>query len=131
MFLSLPTGAWFAIAAAATAVNLVAMRWIIQIPRYRKLQWLMPVIGAVCVGGRGLVQSDGLGMMLFLYTALMLGMPFMLGPVRGQITRDYHRWVEDPSTKAGKAALAWVVTAMAILLIVVAVGVAAGAPSGT
>jgi hypothetical protein len=127
MFLSLPTGAWILIAAGATLVNLVAMQWIIQIPKYRKKQFWMPVIGIIVVGGRFLVQRHALAETLFLYSAIIVGFPLMLAPVRRQITRDYYRWVEDPTTKTGKGTLTWLATSMTIMVIVI-VGVwAAGA----
>jgi hypothetical protein len=130
MFLSLPTSAWILIAAGATLVNLVAMQWIIQIPKYRTVQFLMPVIGIVFVVERSLVQSHALAGTLFLYAALMIMLPLILAPVRGQITRDYHRWVKDPTTKASKAATAWLVTSMVIMLIVIGAVWTVGAKHG-
>jgi uncharacterized membrane protein len=129
MFLSLPTSAWILIAVGSTVVNLVAMRWIIQVPTYRRLQLWMPVIGITCVGGRALTQSHSLGAALFLYTALMLGFPFMLAPVRNQITRDYYRWVQDPTTKTSKAAMTWIVISFTLVLVVVCTVWAVGTES--
>ncbi len=54
MFLSLSTGAWALTAAGATLVNLAAMQWITQIPKYRRKQFWLPVIGIVGVSVRGL-----------------------------------------------------------------------------
>jgi hypothetical protein len=119
MFLSLPTSAWILIAAGATLFNLAAMQWIIQIPKYRKKQFLMPVIGIVAVVGRSLLQGHGLAESLFLYSALIVGFPLALAPVRGQITRDYYRWLKDPTTKPGKAAMTWLVTSIMIILIAI------------
>jgi hypothetical protein len=128
MFLSMPTSAWILIAAGATLVNLAAMQWIIQIPKYRKKQFWMPVIGIICVGSRALAQSDTLAETLFQYAALIVGFPLMLAPVRGRITRDYYRWVEDPTIKTSKAAMTWIVTSMMIMIVaVLAVGATDGA----
>lgn len=130
MFLSLPTSAWILIASGATLVNLVAMQWIIQIPKYRKKQFLMPVIGIICVGARPLGQRHTLAETLFLYASLLIMFPVMLAPVRGQITRDYYRWLEDPTTKTGKAAMTWIVTSMMIMLIVIGAVWAVGTKDG-
>lgn len=45
----------------------------------------------------------------------------MLAPVRRQITRDYYRWVEDPTTKFSKGATAWIATSMTVMLVVIGV----------
>ncbi|MBO2462397.1 hypothetical protein [Actinomadura violacea] len=126
MFLSLTTGAWTLIAVGATLVNLAAMQWIIQVPKYRKKQFWLPVIGIVGVGVRGLAQSHTLAENLYLYTTLMIMFPVMLAPVRRQITRDYHRWVEDPTTKASGGAMAWIATSMIVMLLVIGAVWAAG-----
>lgn len=49
--------------------------------------------------------------------------------MRGRLTRDYYRWREDPTTKAGKAAVAWI-TLMVIMLIVVSAVWSVGAKDG-
>jgi hypothetical protein len=121
MFLSLPTSAWILIAAGATLFNLAAMQWVIQIPEYRKTQFLMPVLGIIIVGGRSLLQGHALAETLFLYAALLVGFPLTLAPVRGQITRDYYRWRKDPTTKAGKTAVTWIMLMMIMMVVVVAV----------
>ncbi|MDX2678670.1 hypothetical protein [Streptomyces soliscabiei] len=126
MFLSLSTSVWILIAAGATIVNLAAMQWIIQIPKYKKKQFWMPVIGIVGLGARGLAQHDALPETLYLYAAVMVMFPLMLAPVRGTITRDYYRWVEDPTTKASTGAMAWIMTSMTIMLIVIGAVYAAG-----
>ncbi|GAB2816601.1 hypothetical protein GCM10027176_21590 [Actinoallomurus bryophytorum] len=130
MFLSLPTSAWILIAVGATLFNLVGMQWIIQIPEYRRKQFWMPVIGIVCVGSRSLVQSHTLAETLFLYAALIVGFPLALAPVRGQITRDYYRWLKDPTTKPSKASMTWVVTSMMIMLVVIIAVRAMGTKGG-
>ncbi|MFE4874540.1 hypothetical protein [Streptomyces sp. NPDC056682] len=130
MFLSLSTSAWLLISASATVVNLAAMQWIIQIPTYRKQQFWLPVIGLIGVGVRGLAQSHTLDETLFLYSAVMVMFPVMLAPVRRQITRDYYRWVEDPTTKASKAATAWIATSMTIMMIAIAVAWSIGRKNG-
>ncbi|MCF3131007.1 hypothetical protein [Streptomyces olivochromogenes] len=127
MFLSLSTSAWILIAVGATIVNLAAMQWIIQIPKYRKKQFWMPVIGIVGLGVRGLAEHNTLPETLYLYAAVLVMFPLMLAPVRGTITRDYYRWVEDPTTKASKGAMAWITTSMTIMLIVIGAVYAAGA----
>ncbi|MEU9120760.1 hypothetical protein AB0C96_13035 [Streptomyces sp. NPDC048506] len=119
--MSLSTSVWILIAAGATLVNLAAMQWIIQIPKYRKKQFWFPVIGAVCVGARGLAESYAWADTLYLYAATMVMFPLMLAPVRGQITRDYYRWVEDPTTRTSKAAMAWIITSSTIMLVVIGV----------
>ncbi|SES21207.1 hypothetical protein SAMN04487983_103653 [Streptomyces sp. yr375] len=126
MFLSLSTSVWILIAAGATIVNLAAMQWIIQIPKYKKKQFWMPVIGVIGLGVRGLVQHDTLPETLYLYAAVMVMFPLTLAPVRGTITRDYYRWVEDPTTKAGKGAVVWFATSMTIMMIVMGAVYAAG-----
>jgi hypothetical protein len=126
MFLSLSTSTWILIAAGATLVNLAAMQWIIQIPKYRKKQFWLPVIGLLGVGARALAQHNSLPETLYLYAATLLMFPLMLAPVRGTITRDYHRWVEDPTTKTGKAAVAWIATSMTVMLIVIGAVYAVG-----
>ncbi|MEV7688347.1 hypothetical protein ACFW1F_06605 [Streptomyces bungoensis] len=130
MFLSLSTSAWILIAAGATIVNLAAMQWIIQIPKYRKKQFWLPVIGIVGVGARGLAQNDALPGTLYLYTAAMLMFPLMLAPVRGTLTRDYYRWVEDPLTKTSKGAMTWLVVSMTVMLIVTGAVYAVGVKHG-
>ncbi|MFE3187166.1 hypothetical protein ACFXKR_40980 [Streptomyces violascens] len=130
MFLSLSTGAWILIAVGAALVNLAAMQWIIQIPTYRKKQFWIPVIGVIGVGARGLAQSRTLAETLFLYSAVMLMFPIMLAPVRRQITRDYYRWIDDPTTKVGKAAMAWIATSMTIMLVAIGVAWVAGRKNG-
>ena len=131
MFLSLSTGAWVLIAVGATLVNLAAMQWIIQIPEYRRKQFWLPVIGIAIVGVRGLAQSHTLAETLYLYTAVMIMFPVMLAPVRRQITRDYYRWVEDPTTKFSRGATAWVASSLIVMLAVMggvwAVGVSTSA----
>jgi hypothetical protein len=129
MFLSLSTSAWILIAAGATLFNLAAMQWIIQIPEYRKKQFWMPVLGILIIGGRSLLQGHALAGTLFLYSAIIVGFPLTLAPVRGRLTRDYYRWREDPTTKAGKAAVAWI-TLMVIMLIVVSAVWSVGAKDG-
>ena len=126
MFLSLSTGAWILIAAGATIVNLAAMQWIIQIPKYKKKQFWMPVIGIIGLGVRGLVQHNTLPETLYLYAAIMVIFPLGLAPVRGTITRDYYRWVEDPTTKASKGAMIWIATSMTIMMVVMGAVYAAG-----
>ncbi|MEV5281299.1 hypothetical protein [Streptomyces sp. NPDC051994] len=130
MFLSLPTSAWLLISASATLVNLAAMQWIIEIPTYRKQQFWLPVIGLIGVGVRGLAQSHTLDETLFLYSAVMVMFPVMLAPVRRQITRDYYRWVADRTTKASKAATAWIATSMTIMMIAIAVAWSVGKKNG-
>ncbi|MFE9558775.1 hypothetical protein ACFYOD_35605 [Streptomyces sp. NPDC006703] len=130
MFLSLSTSAWILIAASATLINLAAMQWTIQIPTYRKKQFWIPVIGIIGVGARGLAQSHTLAETLFLYSAVMLMFPIMLAPVRRQITRDYYRWIDDPTTKVGKAAMAWIATSMTIMLVAIGVAWVAGRKNG-
>ena len=117
MFLSLSTGTWMLIVAGATLFNLVAMQWIIQIPQYRKNQFFMPVIGIIAVGGNGLTQGEALASICYQYTALMIIMPVMLAPVRGRITRDYYRWVQNPATKPGKGTMAWCATSFLIMVV--------------
>lgn len=119
MFLSLSTGAWVLIAVGATLVNLVAMQWIIQIPKYRRKQFWLPTIGIIGVGVQGLAQSHTLAQTLYLYAAVMIMFPAMLAPVRRQITRDYYRWVEDPTTKASGGAMTWVATSMIVMLLAI------------
>ncbi|MBE1533467.1 hypothetical protein [Actinomadura algeriensis] len=119
MFLSLPTGAWVLIAVGATLVNLVAMQWIVQIPKYRRKQFWLPAIGIIGVGVRGLAQSHTLAETLYLYAAVMIMFPMMLAPVRRQITRDYYRWVEDPATKVGGGAMTWIATSMIFMLLAI------------
>ncbi|GGS08309.1 hypothetical protein GCM10010269_54350 [Streptomyces humidus] len=126
MFLSLSTSVWILIAAGATVVNLVAMQWIIQIPKYKKKQVWMPVIGIATLGLRALVQHNALPATLYLYAAVMVMMPLMLGPVRSTITRDHYRWVEDPTTKASKGAMAWIIGSAMVMVTAVGVGYAAG-----
>jgi hypothetical protein len=126
MFLSLSTSVWILIAAGATIVNLAAMQWIIQIPTYKKKQFWMPVIGVFCLGARGLAQHDTLPETLYLYAAAMLILPLMLAPVRGKITRDYYRWVEDPTTKLGKGMTAWITVSALVLVTVVGAVYAVG-----
>ncbi|MGW2617726.1 hypothetical protein [Streptomyces sp. NPDC001500] len=126
MFLSLSTSVWFLIAAAATVVNLVAMQWIIQIPKYKKKQYWMPVIGIGILGVRGLAQHSALPATLYLYAAVMIMMPLMLAPVRSTITRDHYRWVEDPTTKASKGAMVWITVSGVVMLTAVGVGYAVG-----
>ncbi|MEU8264724.1 hypothetical protein AB0C02_29405 [Micromonospora sp. NPDC048999] len=130
MFLSLPTSAWILIAGGTTLFNLVAMQWIIQIPKYRKMQLMTPVIGIVAVGGRALIQGHRLAETLFLHAALMIAFPAILAPVRRHITRDYYRWVKDPTTKPSKAAMAWIATSMTIMLFVIAAVSAVGSRTG-
>ncbi|MET8451430.1 hypothetical protein [Streptomyces sp. NPDC005209] len=127
MFLSLSTSVWILVAAGATIVNLAAMQWIIQIPKYRKKQFWMPVIGMVGLGVRGLAQHNTLPETLYLYAAVLVMFPLMLAPVRGTITRDYYRWVEDPTTKAGKGAMAWIAISGTVMMIVIGAVYAAGA----
>ncbi|KUN35554.1 hypothetical protein AQJ30_25910 [Streptomyces longwoodensis] len=127
MFLSLSTSVWILIAAGATVVNLAAMQWIIQVPRYRKRQFWMPVIGIVAVGARGLAQHDTLAETLYLYAALMVLFPLVLAPVRRTITRDHQRWVQDPTTKADKGAMTWIAVSATVLLVVIGAVYAAGA----
>ncbi|MEU1668757.1 hypothetical protein ABZ547_35300 [Streptomyces sparsogenes] len=117
MFQSLSTSTWILIAAGATLVNLAAMQWIIQIPQYRTKQLWMPVIGIVAVGSNSLAQGDGAASTCYQYTVLMIMMPVALAPVRRQITRDYYRWVQDPTTKASKGAMAWVTTSILVIVI--------------
>lgn len=126
MFLSLSTGAWVLIAVGATLVNLGAMQWIIQIPEYRRKQFWLPAIGIVAVGARGLAQSHALAETLYLYAALMIMFPVMLAPIRRQITRDYYRWVKDPTTKVSGGTMTWVVTSMIVMLLVIGAVWAAG-----
>ncbi|MCQ9133266.1 hypothetical protein [Streptomyces hilarionis] len=126
MFLSLSTRVWILIAAGATVVNLAAMQWIIQIPKYRKKQFWMPVIGIVALGVRGLAQHNALPATLYLYAAVMVMMPLMLAPVRSTITRDHYRWVEDPTTKASKGAMVWIISSALVMMTAVGVGYAAG-----
>ncbi|MFG2396532.1 hypothetical protein [Streptomyces lydicus] len=130
MFLSLSTSAWVLIAAGATVFNLAAMQWIIQIPKYRKKQFWLPVIGAVCVGARGVAESHAWADTLYLYAATMVMFPLLLAPVRGRITRDHYRWVEDPTTRTSKATMAWLVTALTIMLVVIGVVWVIGRKSG-
>ncbi|MEU3824929.1 hypothetical protein GT045_24410 [Streptomyces sp. SID486] len=127
MFLSLSTSAWILIAAGATVVNLAAMQWIIQIPKYRKKQFWVPVVGLVALGARGLAQHNTLAETLYLYAAVLIMFPLILAPVRGTITRDYYRWVEDPLTKASKGAMTWIAVSATILMIAIGAGYAAGA----
>ncbi|MEU5030774.1 hypothetical protein [Streptomyces milbemycinicus] len=117
MFQSLSTSTWILIAAGATLFNLAAMQWIIEIPQYRRRQLWMPVIGIIAVGGNSLAQGDGPASTCYQYTALMIIMPVTLAPVRRQITRDYYRWVQDPTTKPGKGTMAWVTTSFLIMVI--------------
>ncbi|MFE0508897.1 hypothetical protein [Streptomyces sp. NPDC058964] len=126
MFLSLSTSVWILIAAGATIVNLAAMQWIIQIPKYRKKQFWMPVIGIVSLGVRGLAQHNTLSATLYLYAVVLVVFPLILAPVRGTITRDYYRWVEDPTTKASKGAVAWVAVSGTVLLTAAGAVYAAG-----
>ncbi|GAA1890643.1 hypothetical protein GCM10009736_68610 [Actinomadura bangladeshensis] len=131
MFLSLPTGAWAMIAVGATFINLAAMQWIIQIPKYRRKQFWLPAIGIIGVGVRGLAQSHTLGQTLYLYAAVMIMFPVMLAPVRRQITRDYYRWLEDPTTKVSGGAMTWIATSMIFMLLAIgavwAVGISTSA----
>lgn len=127
MFLSLSTSVWILIAAGATIVNLAAMQWIIQIPKYRKKQFWMPVIGIVCMGTRALAQHNTLPETLYLYAAIMVMFPLILAPVRTTITRDYHRWVEDPTTKASTGAVVWIAVSAVVLMTVAGAVYAAGA----
>ncbi|MGA4992052.1 hypothetical protein [Nonomuraea bangladeshensis] len=124
--MSLPTGAWVLIAAGATLVNLAAMQWIIQIPTYRKMQFWLPAIGIIMVGARSLAQSHTLAQSLYLYAAFMIMFPVMLAPVRRQITRDYYRWVKDPTTKTSGGVMAWIVISMLVMLLTIGVGWAVG-----
>ncbi|MER6414248.1 hypothetical protein [Streptomyces humidus] len=126
MFLSLSTSVWILIAAGATLVNLAAMQWIIQIPKYKKKQFWMPVIGIVALGVRGLAQHGSPASTLYLYAAVMVMFPLMLAPIRSTITRDYHRWVEDPTTKASKGAMLWLAVSAVVLMTAVGAGYAAG-----
>ncbi|MFJ3232419.1 hypothetical protein [Streptomyces sp. NPDC086787] len=126
MFLSLSTSVWVLIAAGATVFNLAAMQWIIQIPKYRKRQFWMPVIGIVCLGTRGLAEHHTLPETLFLYAALLVMFPLILAPVRGTITRDYYRWVKDPTTKASTGAVVWIAISATVLMTVTGVVYAAG-----
>jgi hypothetical protein len=121
LFLSLSTSAWILIAAGATLFNLVAMQWVIQIPEYRKIQFLMPVLGIVCIGGRTLAQGHTQAEALFVYAALIVAFPLTLAPVRSQLTRDYYRRLKDPTAKAGKGAMTWITLMMIIVIVVSAV----------
>lgn len=131
MFLSLPTGAWVLIAVGATLVNLGAMQWIIQIPEYRRKQFWLPVIGIIAVGVRGLAQSHTLAETLYLYIAVLIMFPVMLAPVRRQITRDYYRWVEDPSTKVSWGVMTWIATSMIVMLLAIGAVWAVGISTST
>ncbi|MFE9105588.1 hypothetical protein [Actinomadura geliboluensis] len=131
MFLSLPTGAWVLIAVGATLVNLGAMQWIIQIPKYRRKQFWLPVIGIIAVGGRGLAQSHTLAETLYLYVAVLIMFPVMLAPVRRQITRDYYRWVEDPTTKVSGGVMTWIATSMIVMLLAIGAVWAVGISTST
>ncbi|MGW2961755.1 hypothetical protein ACWDGI_25290 [Streptomyces sp. NPDC001220] len=126
MFLSLSTSVWILIAVGATIVNLAAMQWIIQIPKYKKKQFWMPVIGVLGLGVRGLAQHNALSQTLYLYAAVMVMFPLMLAPVRGTITRDYYRWVEDPTTKASTGAVAWIAISATVMMTVTGAVYAAG-----
>ncbi|WP_171107445.1 MULTISPECIES: hypothetical protein [Streptomyces] len=130
MFLSLSTGAWILIAIGATLVNLAAMQWIIQIPKYRKKMFWLPVIGIAGVGTRGLAESQIPAAALFLYAATMLMFPVMLAPVRGRITRDYYRWVEDPGTKSSRVVTVWICSSMTVMLVVIGAVWAVGVKNG-
>ncbi|MFF8370595.1 hypothetical protein ACF05W_17315 [Streptomyces lydicus] len=130
MFLSLSTSAWILIAAGATVLNVAAMQRIIQIPKYRKKQFWLPVIGLIGVGARGLAQSHAWAETLYLYAATMVMFPLLLAPVRGQVTRDYYRWVEDPTTRTSKPAMAWILTSSTIMLVAIAAGLVAGKKAG-
>ncbi|MGW1894096.1 hypothetical protein ACWCP6_28185 [Streptomyces sp. NPDC002004] len=97
------------------------MQWIIQIPKYRRRQFWLPVIGIVCIGSRSLAESHDVAATLYLYAATMVMFPLMLAPVRGRITSDYYRWVEDPTTKVSKSTMAWIISSITIMLIVISV----------
>lgn len=129
--MSLPTGAWVLIAVGATLVNLGAMQWIIQIPEYRRKQFWLPVIGIIAVGVRGLAQSHTLAETLYLYIAVLIMFPVMLAPVRRQITRDYYRWVEDPTTKVSWGVMTWIATSMIVMLLAIGVVWAVGISTST
>ncbi|MFI9358407.1 hypothetical protein [Streptomyces lydicus] len=60
----------------------------------------------------------------------MVMFPLLLAPVRSQVTRDYYRWVEDPTTRTSKAAMAWIITSSTIMLVAIAAGLVAGKKAG-
>ncbi len=56
----------------------------------------------------------------------MIMFPVMLAPIRRQITRDYNRWLEDPTTKTSGGAMAWITISMIVMLLLIAAGWAVG-----
>ncbi|MGJ5890831.1 hypothetical protein ACSCBZ_02625 [Streptomyces niveiscabiei] len=119
MFLSLSGGMWLLIAACATVVNIVGMRWTIQIPEYRKRQVWIPVIAAIGIGAFGLRGGGTLGQVLFLYTSVLFIPLVLLAPIRGRVTRDHYRWKEDPTTKASTGVVVWILVSLPVMVFVI------------
>lgn len=119
MYMSLSTNTWALIAAGATAVNLVAMRWIITVPRYRDRMALMPLIGLAFVAVRVLAERHAVAERLYVYAAFMLVFPIATGPVRGRIARDHDRWARTGSMQVDFRAFAWMIWSVMAMIVAI------------
>ncbi|MFI2432475.1 hypothetical protein [Streptomyces sp. NPDC018693] len=121
MFLSLPTYAWFAIAAATTPLHIAVMRWAMPTPKGKKSVSFIPAVLGATLLLYALAKSYSLAVTLYLYTAILLMFVIMIAPVKKWVAADILRQEQNPDIKVKlhTPSLLWITFSMIVSMGVV------------
>ncbi|MCH0571522.1 hypothetical protein I3F60_20010 [Streptomyces sp. MUM 136J] len=124
MFLSLPTFAWVAIAAAITLIHVALMRWTMPTPKGKKsVSFIPPVLGVTMVM-YAVAKNYSFSVTLYLYSSILLMFVIMIVPVKKWVAADILKQEQNPDIKVKVHApsLVWITFSMIITMgVVVAV----------
>lgn len=95
----LTTNEWVLVAAVATVVHLVAMRWCMPTPKARRQTSLAPLAGCVFLVPAAAARGYSVSFTLYLYSCGLLMFVIMLAPVGKKVAADILEQERNPLTK--------------------------------
>ncbi|MFF4603559.1 hypothetical protein ACFY12_12565 [Streptomyces sp. NPDC001339] len=121
MFLSLPTAAWAATAAAVTPAHIALMRWSMPTPKAKRSVSFVPLPVAITALAYAAAKSYLLAEILYLYSAVLLMFVVMIAPVKKWIGADIAKQEAHPDikVKAHGPSLAWVFGSGLVMLVAI------------
>ncbi|MGW8066737.1 hypothetical protein ACVV2G_31755 [Streptomyces ziwulingensis] len=124
MFLSVPTYAWVAVAAAVTPLHIALMRWAMPTPKGKKSVSFIPLVLGPVMLLYALARSYSLSVTLYFYAAVLLMFLVMIVPVKKWVSADILEQERNPDkqVKLHTPSLIWITFSM-FCMVGVVVGV--------
>jgi hypothetical protein len=121
VFLSLPTLAWAAIAAAVTPLHIALMRWSMPTPKGKTSVSFIPLVLGAALLLFALAESYSFAVTLYLYAAILLTFLVMIVPVRKWVAADILEQERNPDikVKVHTPSLVWITFSMFVMIAIV------------